>query len=246
MQQREVTHLVEDAFLQCHTAEEVRETSRLSLSLPLELRQPDRRELDDAVFELLGVADAARRGELIDLLYREVAAHFRSVRIVEVQKMEQRRHGAARENVSQMQLALHAWDEIDANWKTPLGSWLQQQHSNTKNIKIPEGDPRLPDAANLFDTTTVYFGRKPAVSHVSASRSEAELVFAVAQAGLRGPISIPSSEDECRRVAILLASRLAEGRRRMEEIVAQFAGTAKLREQVVEILYRWFIQGEQN
>ncbi|MGH9752464.1 MAG: HsdM family class I SAM-dependent methyltransferase, partial [Blastocatellia bacterium] len=107
MQKREVTHLVEEAFLKCHTAEEVREAANLPLGLPLELQQTDRRALDDAVFELLGVTDPQQRAELIDRLYREVAMHFRAVRIVEVQKMEQRRQGG-RTAVSANQLAQDA------------------------------------------------------------------------------------------------------------------------------------------
>ena len=91
MQKREVTHMLEETFRACHTADEVREAAKLPLGLPLEWQQQDRRELDDAVFEMLGVSNAARRQELIDQLYREVALHHRSIRIVEVQKMEQRR-----------------------------------------------------------------------------------------------------------------------------------------------------------
>src|SRR5262249_41481249 len=108
MQKREVTHLVEEAFLKCHTAEEVREAANLPLGLPNELQQADRRELDDAVFELLGVTDPKERAELIAQLYREVSLHFRSIRIVEVQKMEQRRQGG-RSTVSPHQLAQDAW-----------------------------------------------------------------------------------------------------------------------------------------
>ena len=79
IQERKVTRLVEEAFMDCHTADEVREAAKLPLGLPLELQQADRRELDDAVFELLGVQDRRRREELIDRLYREVAFHLRSI-----------------------------------------------------------------------------------------------------------------------------------------------------------------------
>ena len=51
---------------------------------------PDRRAFDLAVFELLGVADAAEREKLCDELYYETATHFRQIRIVEIQKQEQR------------------------------------------------------------------------------------------------------------------------------------------------------------
>jgi hypothetical protein len=187
MQKHEVTHLVEEAFLKCHSAEEVREAANLPLGLPLELQQADRRELDDAVFELLGVTDSQQRAELIDRLYHEVAMHFRAVRIVEVQKMEQRRHGG-RTAVSANQLAQDAWEELEARWRQPLSDWLAAQNGQTKSLELPEGEPQLPDASNFFEATTVYFGKKGKAHLVCDNRAEAELLFTVAQTGLRGKI----------------------------------------------------------
>jgi hypothetical protein len=43
----------------------------------------DRRDLDLAVFELIGVTDAEERERLCDQLYFETAKHFREIRIVE-------------------------------------------------------------------------------------------------------------------------------------------------------------------
>jgi hypothetical protein len=95
--------------------------------LPLELQQEDRRNLDDAVFELLGVQNSRRRKDLIDRLYREVSSHFRSIRIVEVQKMEQRRHGG-RDDVSQTELALDAWNHTDPGFQEPLPTWTEVEN----------------------------------------------------------------------------------------------------------------------
>jgi hypothetical protein len=128
MQGRKVTHLVEEAFMGCHTALEVREAAKLPLGLPLELQQEDRRNLDDAVFELLGVQNPRQRKDLIDRLYREVAFHFRSIRIVEVQKMQQRRHGGGKDDVSQTELALDAWNHADGKFQEPLPTWAEDEN----------------------------------------------------------------------------------------------------------------------
>jgi hypothetical protein len=82
--------MVESELMSCHSPERARELALRPLELPEELRQPDRRELDDAVFEMLGVSDPARRNNLVDRLYEEVTRHFRQIRLVEIQKMEQR------------------------------------------------------------------------------------------------------------------------------------------------------------
>jgi hypothetical protein len=243
MQGRKVTHLVEEAFMDCHTADEVREAAKLPLGLPLELQQEDRRKLDDAVFELLGVQEPRRRDELIDRLYREVAFHFRSIRIVEVQKMEQRRQGGGKGNVSQMELALDAWNHLDADFQKPLSAWLEDQTPKAKTVELPEGEVRLPAAENWFEATTIYFGKKPAISHVCASRAEAELLAAIAREGLRGPVSIPATENKCHALSRDLEKRLATAKSRFEEMAQERAGSEKLREQVVELLHRWFIHG---
>jgi len=93
MCKRDVGGLVETALKECHTYERALDLARRPVKLPLELTQPDRRELDDAVFELLGVADRKERSRLIDRLYEATALHFRDVRVTEIQKMEDRRTG---------------------------------------------------------------------------------------------------------------------------------------------------------
>ncbi len=60
MGKRDVGRLVEEQLMDCHSPERARRLAAGPLVLSHELRQPDRRELDDAVFELLGVADPRR------------------------------------------------------------------------------------------------------------------------------------------------------------------------------------------
>lgn len=243
LQQREVTHLVEEAFLRCHTAEEVREAANLPLGLPRELQQSDRWALDDAVFELLGVTDAQQRAELIDRLYREVALHFRGIRIVEVQKMEQRRQGG-KAAVSANQLAQDAWEELEAHWRQPLSDWLAAQSRATKKLELPEGEAQLPDASNFFEATTVYFGKKGKAHLVCDSRAEAELLYAIAQTGQRGVVAVPVAETDCQRLLDSLKARLEKGETRLAELAEMRAGTDKMHEQMVVVLRRWFIQGK--
>ncbi len=169
--------------------------------------------------------------------------HYRAIRIVEVQKMEQRRHGG-KSKVSPLNLAFSAWEELEPEWQKPLSLWLEEQSHQAKTVEIPGGEVRLPDAANFFEATTIYFGKKPAVSHVCASRAEAELITSIARAGLRGPVSIPATEKECQQVSQSLENRLAEAQVKLDELAQQYTGTDKLREQVTDILRRWFIHGK--
>jgi hypothetical protein len=112
-----------------------------------------------------------------------------------------------------------------------------------KTVELPEGEVRLPRAENWFEATTIYFGKNPAVSLVCASRAEAELLAAIAQEGLRGPISIPTTEEGCRILYQSLQNRLSTARAKFEELARERAGSDKLREQVTALLHRWFIHG---
>ena len=60
MSKREVGRLVEEQLMDCHTPERARRIAAGPVVLPLELQQHDRRDLDDAVFELLGVSRPCR------------------------------------------------------------------------------------------------------------------------------------------------------------------------------------------
>jgi|SRR5437588_7980975 len=214
------------------------------LGLPLELQREDRRELDLLVFELLGVRTAKRREELVDRLYRETALYYRGQRIQDIQSTINRSQGRGGGKVSPLNLAFSAWEELEPEWQTPLAVWLEEQSHHAKTVEIPDGEVRLPDAINFFEATTIYFGKKPAVSHVCASRDEAELIASIAQAGLRGPVSIPTIEKECRQVSNSLEKRIADAEARLDELAQQYTGTDKLREQVADILKRWFIHGK--
>ena len=73
---RKSGRLVEEQLMDCHSPERARNLAAGPLVLPEELQQPDRRELDDAVFEMLGVLDSGERSELIDRLYEATSQHF--------------------------------------------------------------------------------------------------------------------------------------------------------------------------
>jgi hypothetical protein len=112
-----------------------------------------------------------------------------------------------------------------------------------KKVELPEGEFRLPAAENMFESTTLYFGKNPAVAIVCDSRAEAELLAEIAGTGYRGPISIPTTEEGCRSVHQRLRERLTRARARFEELARERAGSTRLQAQIVDTLWRWFIHG---
>jgi hypothetical protein len=180
---------------------------------------------------------------LIDRLYRELTLHNRNIRIIEVQKMEQRRKGGT-DRVSQLELAFDAWENLEPDWRKPLPEWLKENAPAAKTVDLPEGEVRLAAAENFLEADTLFFGKKPGMAHQCASRTEAELLYQIAHEGLRGPVSIPSGEAQARKLLNELEHRLVEGRRKLIQLAEERAGSEKLREQVIETLYRWFIHGK--
>ena len=134
---RESGRLVEEQLMDCHSPDRARKLAAGPVVLAEELRQPDRRELDDAVFEMLGVSDSRERSELIDRLYEVASQHFRDIRVVEIEKMEQR---ARSENVrlNIHDLAADIWDAIEFEDLLPVGQWVTESPESTCGLTCPK------------------------------------------------------------------------------------------------------------
>jgi hypothetical protein len=246
--QRDTGPLVEEEFMQCHDPERAARLAQKPISLPWELRQADRRALDLAVFELLGATDAAEREALCDELYRETAAHFRQIRLVELQKQQQRK-GKDYPDFRTDELAADLWDALLPEEKQPLAAWLAAQTGGGQSHVIPEGRASLPDANDLLDANTVFFrepgGGQAAVSALRLpSRSHAEILFALARLGLRGGIRLPDSEQAARDLQHQLNQRLAALTERAERLARSRTSDEKKVADVAELLRHWLIHGK--
>ena len=137
---RESGRLVEEQLMDCHSPERARNLAAGPLVLPKELQQPDRRELDDAVIEMLGVSDSAARSELIDRLYEATSQHFRDIRVVEIEKMEQRaRSEGKRLNIHD--LAADIWDAVELSDSLSVRQWLTESPRADAWVDVPEDRP---------------------------------------------------------------------------------------------------------
>src|SRR5258708_6415305 len=128
MQRRPVGRLVEEQLMDCHSPERAKRITEGPIVPSHELKQPDRRALDDAVFELLGVTQAGRRTKLVDRLHSETAFHFRQIRVVELQKAEQKKKSGTRK-FSAEELAVDLWDAAELADFAPMKEWLSKQPS---------------------------------------------------------------------------------------------------------------------
>lgn len=246
--QRDTHPMVEEEFMDCHSAERAKKLAEKPISLPWELQQPDRRALDLAAFELLGVADAEEREALCDELYHETAAHFRQIRLVEIQKQEQRAGAQGREFRTD-ELAADLWDALLAEEKQPLTEWLAAQVSGGKTHVIPDGQASLPDADDMLDANTVFFRQATGGKAVSKplpflSRSHAEIVFTLARLGLHGSLRLPETEDAARELNQQLEARLAVIAEKANHLARSRTSDERKATDLGGLLQHWMIHGK--
>ena len=245
---RDTRAMVEEEFMECHSAERAKKLAEKPISLPTELQMADRRALDLAVFELLGVTDANEREAICDELYRETAAHFRQIRVVEIQKQEQRAKSEGRAFRTD-ELAADLWDSLTDGDKLPLSEWLTGQVSDGIACEIPDGHASLPDANDMLDANTVFFRQstsgKPLVKPLPLpSRSHAETVFRVAQLGLHGTLRLPRTDAAGRQLQANLTGRLTSIAEKANHLARSRTTDERKAADISGLLQHWMIHGK--
>lgn len=246
MCEREVTHLVADSFLECHSVERMRELLAAPFELPAELQQKDRRELDDAVFELLGEKDAAKRAALIDELYTVTTEYYRYQRTQDIQSMENRA-GQSRQRIGAADLAGSIWDSLETADKQTLQEFLETLPGERHTVTIHEGKAKAFGASHLFEPSAVEYTTQKQKVHVEYENPpQAELVALLSDLGIHGTVQLPKSPKVCMQ----WSHEINEAIRRMQNTFESFAstrtGTARIHEQILTTLMNWFIHGKGN
>jgi hypothetical protein len=245
MSQRQVGRLVEEQLMDCHTTDRARRIAAGPLVLSEELHQRDRQDLDDAVFELLGVADPHERADLVGRLYEATARHFREIRVVEIEKMQQRAK-SNNQRFSVHDLAADIWDAAELDEVTPLAEWISKRPECNALVVIPEERPAVLSPSPMFDPDTVYFG-KARRSHVDcSSRGQAELIVRLADLGVSGEVQVPADLAPCLKLLDRVNIRIGKAVARFTELAESRTGDDRVRQQLVELLQRWFVLGRED
>ena len=245
---RNTSAMVEAAFMECRSSERIKKLAENPIELPEELKQSDRRDLDLAVFELLGVSDAREREKLVEELYQETANHFRQIRIVEVQKQEQRAQSEGREFRTD-ELAADLWDSLPDEDKQPLAAWLASRVSDGLPVNISEGDAHLPDASDFLDASTVFF-RAPGADKADfkplklPSRPHAELVHFAWQQNIHGKVALPKTEKAARELFNGATTRLKALTVKADELARSRTSDERKAMDLSRLLVHWMINGK--
>ena len=210
-----------------------------------ELQQLDRLELDDAIFELLGVADIEERKELLASLYQETALYFREGRVVELQAMENRSKKDNR-RFNAHDLAADIWDAAQLEDATPLGEWIGQLPESDSLVNIPDERPAIISNDVMFSPSTVFFGKSRQSFSDCQSRGQAELVARVANLGISGNIKLPAELSPCLKLLDRVDRRISIVMERFTELIESRTSDDRIRQQLTEVLQRWFVLGRET
>jgi hypothetical protein len=245
MGRRKVGRLIEEQLMDCHSPDRARRLAAGPLVLSDELRREDRRALDNAVFELLGVGDPAERTQFVQRLHEETAKHFRAIRVVEIEKMEQRSQSANR-RFSVQELAADAWDAAELPDLTPLVEWVGKRPECTSAMNIPEERPAVISPSPMFDPNSVYFGRGLSSHMDCRSLGVARLVVFLANWGVSGWVKAPVDDEGCNKLLREASNRLQDARSRFEDLSGSRISDEQIQAQMVDQLMRWFVHGRQE
>lgn len=239
-------HLVEEALMECHSYERALELASRPVALPDELTRPDRRELDEAVFELLGVKSANERRSLVDRLYTGVATHFRAIRVTEIQKMEDRAKGGKQEFKTE-EFAADAWDALDLEDLQPAADWLRQRATpDSESYDIPAERPVELAVDSIFEAETVYFGKRRKRHIVCPSSEVAQLVATLAETGFSGNCLLPNQASEAKPLSAEFSKRYLRATQRMKELVKSRTSDSEKHNEILGVLQRWFVLGRRR
>jgi hypothetical protein len=247
LSQRDAQAMVEEAFMECRSSERAAKLDKNPVTLPLELRMDDRRNLDLAVFELLGIEDVTERERVCDELYFEIAKHFRQSRIIEIQKQEQRAKTDG-QGFRAEELAADLWDALEDDEKVPLVEWLSHRVTSGTYVTVPAGKAQLPEATDMFAANSVLFRRDSAKSEITQlelpSRSHAELIYILATNRIAGDIRFPHSTAQVEELLANLSKKLS----RMKERALQLARSRTSDEakaiELAGLLQLWIVHGK--
>jgi len=202
-----------------------------------DLTNADRQQLDDAVLELLGVADPKERQTLRAQLYREVTALFRSIRAAEKRMQAFRNQSARRGKITPRTLAQEIWDtyEVKPQLRT-LQEWAQGHEAET--ITLPRAKALVVDS--LFNPKSLSVaGTFIPLEHLDRAR----FAKALSDSGVSGAVHIPRNAEVCARALNEHEEQQKQLADEFSELAEQRTANEKTAQSIVRELWRLASQG---
>ena len=218
------------------------------LSDETEMTQPDRRELDDAVLEMLGVASARERAKMLDDLYAYLADFFEWTRQKEEQAMQNKKRAGKSKAASPARLADDTFGDLERDYGSLLRSYddFLDLSKPFDTHEVPDkGEPEPHDG--LLDSHAIrFFTNRNTEAPILETCGDAqrELVILLVQNGMRGFVRVPREEESSRelyeRYDRFLKQRADTVRTLVEERTADLELQEKVYDSVMQRIQRLY------
>ena len=211
-----------------------------------EFRLDDRRELDDAVLEMLGIEDAGDRADLRDRLYEAMSEMYEAIRDREVIAQRDRRRASRRATRTALDIAEEMWFEHG-----PALNLLQfpedfvERPNDGDIFELPDGRVEvgmaMMDVEGLLRTGTIRVGGHDGEVLDTGTVSRARFLEAVSLCHRSGQVRIP--DDETCDAAVSSFDRYRqELSDRCAELAEHRTGDQRRRKAIVNALMRKALQ----
>lgn len=222
-----------------------------ALSDECELDMPDRRELDDAVLEMLGVKSKRERRRLIDELYEYLRDFFEWTRQKEEKAIENKKRAKRKGPASPADLALQVYQDIVEREGYLLRQYEPDFLDTSKPYDVYEvpSDGRADAYSDMIVPHGVQFttGKKRNLALIEVRIPGQEYLLAlVANSAKRGFIRVPHHETECERVRVGYGQFVAQREQRLRELIEERTTDEDLQAKVLDALMIMILQGKKR
>ena len=206
-----------------------------------ELDMPDRRELDDAVLEMIGIASPQRRQELIDELYAYLREFFEATRQKEEKAIINKNSARRRERIRPTDIAAQIHKDISQNEPDLLRQYDshfldKSQLFDTYDLPAegeakPYSDMLVPQAVKFTK------GAKTQIAMISTvTGSQAELITLLSNTGTRGLVRVPHDDAVCSRTFEDYRSFIEHRDERVKELIHERTSDEETQEKILAAL----------
>ena len=211
-----------------------------------ELDMADRRRLDDAVLQLLGVGSKRERDALVLELYRHLGEFFERTRQKEEQAIRNKKRARRRGPAKPADIAAQIYEEILDSEPKLLRSYdrdFVDRDEPFDTYEVPEnGEAETYQSTMVASDHGVRFrtgkGTRKKQNGFLATRSHTqdELVALLANNGVRGFVRVPYDDGECRKLHDRYLTFLKHRQGRLRELIARRTADEEFQESIYEAL----------
>ena len=237
---RDVHYFLEDALLEMVPVEELDKYEAMPASLPQELRQLDRQELDRAVLALIGVPQAQVQAAL-DGLYRETTLVYRRGRLLDIKTAKNKRGMKKGGSISAAEVADTVWANLSPGAiKSYPGDFISATE-DVDHYTLPDGHARLVE--DMFHNPRLKFKSDEIEFR---NREQAQLALTLYESGVAGTLSIPSDARRCEAVQKAWRDYVKSVKAQFEEELAHVTPDETKAATAIKMLLRRILQYQPN